>query len=144
MRAFFAEGQSDLAGFTAAITDWVAALDDEAGGDSRPLALTLAGVSDHLVAKGLTYDSDASRAEAGGLFALAAGAALTASAERAAALGPYPEFDAERSVAIGSIEDAVGGRAAVPPKSELATIAAKALDGALKAVREDPVCATAN
>ncbi len=64
--------------------------------DYRPLTLALAGVAERLVAEGLAYGFPAARERAAALQALVSAAALDASAELAATLGPYPAFDGER------------------------------------------------
>ncbi|MGH7023520.1 MAG: ribonucleotide reductase, partial [Caulobacteraceae bacterium] len=51
--------------------------------DARPLALSLAGVGERLTAEGLAYASEAGRARAAGLHALALDAATSVSAELA-------------------------------------------------------------
>jgi len=55
--------------------------------DSRPIALTLAGVAERLVAEGLAFDSNEGRTRAAGIHALASAVATAASAELAADLG---------------------------------------------------------
>ena len=55
----------------------------------RPLGLGYANVGGLLMSSGLAYDSDAGRALCGALTALMTGAAYRASAEMAAALGPF-------------------------------------------------------
>jgi ribonucleoside-diphosphate reductase alpha chain len=91
-----------------AVRLWVTALEIETGvgaGETswRPLGLTLAGIHDYLTAQGLAYDSDAGRAAAGELFALAQAAALAASSELAARLGAYPAFEADRDARLAAI-----------------------------------------
>ncbi|MEP6967110.1 MAG: ribonucleotide reductase [Pseudomonadota bacterium] len=71
--------------------------------DHRPLAIGLAGVSERLVAEGLGFCEDAGRERAAEIHALAAGAALAASADLAAKLGPYPAFGAEREVMMADL-----------------------------------------
>jgi ribonucleoside-diphosphate reductase alpha chain len=58
--------------------------------DFRPLRLGLAGLAERLLAEGLAYASPAGRARAAELYGLANAAARAASAEMAAALGPFP------------------------------------------------------
>jgi ribonucleoside-diphosphate reductase alpha chain len=135
VRAFFGDDGGDLAGFAAAVQTWVAALDQRAEGDFRPLGLTLGGVADHLVARGLTFGAEDGCVEAGGLFALAAGAALEASADRARALGPYPEFGADRAAALENLQTRLD-RARALPASALSEAAVAALTAALKAARK--------
>ncbi|HEY5105353.1 MAG TPA: ribonucleotide reductase [Caulobacteraceae bacterium] len=71
--------------------------------DHRPLCLGLAGLSERLVAEGLAYCDSDGRARAAALTALAAGAALSASAELAAKLGSYPRFAAERETRLAEL-----------------------------------------
>jgi ribonucleoside-diphosphate reductase alpha chain len=70
----------------------------------RPLALTLAGVGDWLAAQGLAYGSDPGRAAARGAYAVLAAASALASAELAGALGPYPEFAADRTERLARLK----------------------------------------
>jgi len=72
--------------------------------DHRPVIIGLAGVSERLVAEGLTYGQPDGVNRAAVLQALTSGAALSASAEIAARLGPYPEFAAEREDRLARIE----------------------------------------
>ncbi len=65
--------------------------------DSRPLAIGLAGLAERLVAEGLAYAGDEGRRRAAALTALAAGAAIAASAELAVRLSPYPMFEDDRA-----------------------------------------------
>ncbi len=70
----------------------------------RPLGLTLAGLAESLVSQGLAYDSDAARSVARDLFALVGAASLAASAELAARLEPYPDFEADRQTRLALIK----------------------------------------
>src|SRR5436190_5348890 len=135
VRAFFREDGDDLEGFAATVKTWTGTLDERADGEFRPVGLTLGGVADHLVARGLTFGGEDGCAEAAGLFALAAGAALEASADLARAHGPYPEFANERAAALASIQDRLDQARALPP-GPLAEAATAALTAALKAARK--------
>jgi ribonucleoside-diphosphate reductase alpha chain len=97
----------------------------------RPLGLTLAGLAEHLAARGLAYGSPAGRKAAQGLLALAGAAALAASAELAKAVGPYTEFSGEREARL----DALKARVAASGKGEPLT--ALLLGQALKAAKAD-------
>ena len=109
LRAFDNGEIFDIEAFTAEVRLWTLALDLEtasrAGADTawRPLGLTLGGLGDVLAARGLAYDSDAARRFAGELFALTAAAGLSASAEIAFALGPYPAFEHDRDARLAAI-----------------------------------------
>jgi ribonucleoside-diphosphate reductase alpha chain len=91
--------------------------------DFRPLALGLAGVSEHLVAEGRAFDEPAGRACAVSLHALASAAATSASADLAAALGPYPRFAAEREPRLAALDARC---AALPADSRAASLLAEA------------------
>src|SRR4029077_17717155 len=52
----------------------------------------------------LAYDSDAGRAAAAEIFALAAAAALAASTELSARLGPYAEYDGDRDARLDALK----------------------------------------
>jgi ribonucleoside-diphosphate reductase alpha chain len=82
------------AGFTAAPADAYRRR------DFRPIALTLAGVAERLVAEGLACDSDEGRTRAAGLHALASAAATSTSAELAARLGAALERSGLRNAVI--------------------------------------------
>lgn len=73
--------------------------------DHRPVTLTLAGVAERLVAEGLVYGGADGRARAATLQALASAAALEASADLAAKLGPYPAFEASRERQLRALDD---------------------------------------
>ncbi|HET9160337.1 MAG TPA: ribonucleotide reductase, partial [Caulobacteraceae bacterium] len=134
VRAFFRDGRSDIDGFKTAVALWCGVLDERTGGDGRPLALTLAGIADHLIARGLAYDSDEGRGEAAALFALAAGAAFESSATRAASEGPCRDFEAEPKVILEMVEERLQAARRLP-KGEFASAAVGALSTALKAAR---------
>jgi len=115
--AFESGEDLDLEGLQRAVWLWTLALEIECSAgfaaDSaaaarrhawRPLGLTLAGVADSLARQGLAYGSEAGRTAAQGLYALLTAAALTASADMAKALGPYPEFAGERDARLASLK----------------------------------------
>ena len=109
LRAFDGGQIFDIDGFTAEVRLWTVALDLETSTQStadaawRPLGLTLAGLGEVLVARGLAFDSPAARALATELFALTAAAGLSASAEAAFALGPYPAFEQDRDARLAAL-----------------------------------------
>jgi len=105
------------------VASTVAALDADADGPWRSINITLSGVADALVAKGLAYTSKEGRAEAARLHALATAAALSASSDLAKALGPYTEFAAERDAKLAAID-------------RIIATAPKAVRAALKSARE--------
>ena len=110
LRAFDHEDGFDAQGFAAAVRLWIVALDLEIsarpGADRawRPVALTLAGLGEVLVARGLAFGGEAADALTRDLFALAAAAALGASAELADALGAYPAFDQDRDARLAQLQ----------------------------------------
>ncbi len=71
--------------------------------DHRPLSIVLAGMAERLVAEGLTYGAPDGCDRAAGLQALAAAAALSASAEIAARIGAYPRFDNDRNQRLADL-----------------------------------------
>jgi ribonucleoside-diphosphate reductase alpha chain len=71
--------------------------------DHRPIVIALAGVGEHLVARGLGYGGDDGRRRAAELHALAAATALAASADLAAAAGAYPLFPGERDEGLADL-----------------------------------------
>jgi ribonucleoside-diphosphate reductase alpha chain len=71
--------------------------------DHRPLAIALAGVGEHLVARGLAFGENDGRARGAQLHALAAAAALAAGADLAAAAGAYPRFAGERDEVLADL-----------------------------------------
>ena len=62
----------------------------------RTLGLGYANLGGYLMASAMPYDSDEGRAFCGAVTALMTGAAYAASAEMAAELGAFPEFEANR------------------------------------------------
>ena len=134
LRAFEGEAGFDIAAFTAAVRLWVTALELEtvAGEAWRPLGLTLAGLGEALVARGLAYGSAPAQALARELFALAEAAALAASAELAAALGAYAAFDQDRD---GRLDALAARQKAADKTSPLGGAAHGLLAAALKGAR---------
>ena len=132
--AFLGPDGFDAEAFIETVRLWVSALEIEtnlAGPSAwRPLGLTLAGVHDGLMTQGLAYDSDAGRAAAAELFALAAAAALAASTELSARLGPYAEYDGDRDARLGALKARAKPRADASP---LGTMAARLNKDALRA-----------
>ncbi|MEX2036964.1 MAG: vitamin B12-dependent ribonucleotide reductase, partial [Xanthobacteraceae bacterium] len=63
----------------------------------RTLGLGYANIGGLLMSSGIPYDSDEGRALCGALTALMTGVAYATSAEMAAALGPFPGFEPNRS-----------------------------------------------
>jgi ribonucleoside-diphosphate reductase alpha chain len=108
LATFAAPGGIDAARLAEAVRLWVTALEIETPEDSawRPLGLTLAGLHDHLVARGLAYGSPAGRKAAQGVLAVAASAAVCASADLALKLGPYAEFSVERDARLDALKAA--------------------------------------
>jgi ribonucleoside-diphosphate reductase alpha chain len=103
--AFMGDAGLDAEAFEAAVRLWVLALDIGTDGASlwRAQALTLAGVHDYVQSLGLAFGSGAGRAAAQDLIALASATALSASADLAARIGPYPEFDNDREARLSQI-----------------------------------------
>jgi ribonucleoside-diphosphate reductase alpha chain len=134
VRCFVTPEGFDADGLSSAVRLWTAALDIEAASEGaaaawRPLALTLAGVAETIVAHGQAYGDEAAQAGAAELYALAAGAGLAASAEIAAALGAYPAFAADRDARLAAIKRL----ASACPVSEIGRRAARLLAQAAKA-----------
>jgi ribonucleoside-diphosphate reductase alpha chain len=113
LAAFEAGEELDLEALNRAVWLWTLALEIEASAGFaadpaaaarrhafRPIGLTLAGVPEALARQGLAYASDAGRKAAQGLYALVTNAALSASADLAKALGPYPEYAGERDARL--------------------------------------------
>ncbi len=105
----FVQGERlDMDGLAGAVRLWAVALEIEltarpaAPDEARPLAITLAGLSEWLTRQGLAYDSAEARRAAADLFALVAAAGLTASAELSAVLGPCPAFAGSREAVLES------------------------------------------
>ena len=71
--------------------------------DRRPIVIALAGVGEHLVARGVAYGEEDGRGRAATLHALAAAAALAASADLAATAGAYPCFAGERDERLADL-----------------------------------------
>ncbi|HEX4199358.1 MAG TPA: ribonucleotide reductase [Caulobacteraceae bacterium] len=99
----------DLDALADAVRLWVIALELElaaraAPPDSRPLAVTLAGLGEWLASQGLAYDSPQARGAAADVFAVASAAGLLASTELSAALGPCPAFAGAREPTLASID----------------------------------------
>ena len=86
---FFTEAAADLAGLGALARLWATALALETGRAAldAPVALTVAGVSEVLVRRGLTYGSEGGRTAAAEILTLVREAALAAMGEMAVALG---------------------------------------------------------
>jgi ribonucleoside-diphosphate reductase alpha chain len=82
--------------------------------DHRPLVVCLAGLAERLVGEGLAFGEEGGRVRAAALHALAAGAALAASAELAAALGPYPAFAGEREARLAGLAQMADAAARLP------------------------------
>ncbi len=66
----------------------------------RTLGLGFANLGGMLMSSGIAYDSDEARAVAAGVSALTTGAAYRASAEIAAAVGPFSEFKTNRDAML--------------------------------------------
>ena len=94
---FFADGASDLDGLSALARLWATALvlqgDPNLG--KGPIALTVAGLSESLVRRGIPYGSDAGRSAAAEIMSLVREAALAAVGEIAIALGAPAETDVQ-------------------------------------------------
>ena len=103
--------------------------------DHRPLVVCLAGMAERLVGEGLAFGEEEGRARAAALHALAAGAALAASAELAAALGPYPAFADEREARLAGLAQMADAAARLPrgdASARAAACFAFAAEGATK------------
>ncbi len=125
---FQSEAGFDIEDFAAAIRLWTLALDLELGGHPaahRSLGLTLAGVAECLTMRGLAYDSDAGRAAAADLFALASAASLAASADLAA-MGAYGDFENDREARLASITSRAKACSAQPEGRAAARLFAEA------------------
>jgi ribonucleoside-diphosphate reductase alpha chain len=120
----FQHGETfDTAGFNQVVGLWATALEIERG--DRPAEIGLAGVGDWLLAQGLSAASELGRDAASALWALAVGAALSASAEAAATLGADPAFIQERQTVLRGLAERRVRAAAL--RSPLASEAAAAL-----------------
>jgi len=121
--AFQHDGAFDFEGFNQTVGLWTTALEIERG--DRPAQIGLAGVGDWLLAQGLSPAGDTARDAAAALWALAVGAALSASAEAAAVLGVDPIFAQERQALLRGLAERRVRAAAL--RSPLAAEAAAAL-----------------
>jgi ribonucleoside-diphosphate reductase alpha chain len=116
VRPFWNGETFDAEGVIHLVRLWTLALEIETAASDqawRPLALTLAGVGDLLVALGIAYASDEGRRIAASLSALASAAALLASAEMAAAVGAYGEFAQDRDDRIAGLQARMAACAAL-------------------------------
>ncbi|MBO9557622.1 MAG: ribonucleotide reductase [Caulobacter sp.] len=121
--AFQHDDAFDSAGFNQVVGLWATALEIERG--DRPAEIGLAGVGDWLLIQGLSAAGDAGRDAASALWALTVGAAMSASAEAAAALGADPAFAQERQGLLRGLAERRVRAAAL--RSPLASEAAAAL-----------------
>ena len=121
--AFLDDEGFDVERFTYVCHLWGTALELERG--ERPARLSLAGVGDCLLSQGLSQTSVEGRDGAAALWALAAGAALSASAEAAIALGQDPLYAQDRQGVLKTLAERRVRAAAL--RSALATEAATAL-----------------
>ena len=104
----------DAAGFADIVRLWTVALDLHLGPASpaRGVAVTVAGIGELLVRRGLAFGSPEGRAAAAAIQALSLAASMAASAEMAATTEPYAEFPADRDrqiVRLGALEKACDG-----------------------------------
>ncbi len=100
----FQQGDAfDTTSFNQVIGLWTTALEIERG--DRPAEIGLAGVGDWLLTQGLSVGSEAGRDAASALWALAVGAALSASAEAAAVLGVDPLFTQDRQSVLRGLAE---------------------------------------
>ena len=108
--AFLSDQGFDAQGFSAAVRLWTVALELEAmrssapRPDTSPVAINIAGLAEMLVARGLAFDSDAGRTEAGSLVSLAAASAALASTEMAEHLSPCSAFKAAKRRELASLK----------------------------------------
>ena len=102
--------------------------------DFRPLALSLAGVGEHLVSVGLAFSEAAGRERAAALHALVLGAALATSAELARKLGTCSAFDGEREAIVARLEEAAAAARGLP--DPLGARGAELIDQARGAARK--------
>ena len=120
----FLDGETfDVERFTYVCHLWGTALELERG--DRPARLGLAGVGDCLLSQGLSQTGVEGRDAAAALWALAVGAALSASAEAASVLGQDELFAQDRQGVLKTLAERRVRAAAL--RSELATEAAAAL-----------------
>jgi ribonucleoside-diphosphate reductase alpha chain len=113
----------DVERFTEVCHLWGTALELDRG--DQQARLSLAGVGDCLLSQGLSQTSQEGRDGAAALWALAVGAALSASAEAASALGQDPAYAQDRQGVLKTLAERRVRAAAL--RSELATEAATAL-----------------
>lgn len=121
--AFLDSEGFDVERFTEVCHLWGTALELDRG--DQQARLSLAGVGDCLLSQGLAQTSQEGRDGAAALWALAVGAALSASAEAAVALGQDPAYVQDRQGALKTLAERRVRAAAL--RSELATEAATAL-----------------
>ncbi|WP_297511627.1 ribonucleotide reductase [uncultured Caulobacter sp.] len=121
--AFLDADGFDVERFTYVCHLWATALELERG--DRPARLSLAGVGDCLLSQGYAQTSVEGRDGAAALWALAVGAALSASAEAAAVLGHDPVFAQDKQGVLKTLAERRVRAAAL--RSALATEAAAAL-----------------
>jgi ribonucleoside-diphosphate reductase alpha chain len=120
----FLDGESfDVERFTYVCHLWGTALELERG--DQPARLGLAGVGDCLLSQGLSQTGVEGRDAAAALWALAVGAALSASAEAAAVLGQDAAFAQDRQGILKTLAERRVRAAAL--RSDLATEAAAVL-----------------
>jgi ribonucleoside-diphosphate reductase alpha chain len=101
----------------------------------RPLGLGYANLGALLMAFGLPYDSDRGRNVAAALTSLMCGEAYRMSAEIAAAMGPFPRYEANREPFLEVIEMHRDAAYATPPTgvpSDLMKASRRAWDEALE------------
>jgi len=137
--AFLDADGFDVERFTYVCHLWGTALELERG--ERPARLSLAGVGDCLLSQGWAQTSIEGRDGAAVLWALAVGAALSASAEAAAVMGPDPAFDQDRQGVLKSLAERRVRAASL--RSGLATEAAAALATAHALARKHGLRSTA-
>ncbi|PIC00368.1 ribonucleotide reductase [Caulobacter sp. X] len=121
--AFLDDEGFDVERFTEVCHLWGTALELDRG--DQQARLSLAGVGDCLLSQGLSQTSPEGRDAAAALWALAVGAALSASAEAASALGQDPAYAQDRQGVLKTLAERRVRAAAL--RSELATEAAAAL-----------------
>ena len=152
--AFFTAGGFDVEGFVDCVTLWACALDVEAavgfsasGEDAlrrhalRPVALTLGGVAEAMMAAGLGLNDPAAIDYAAHLFALMEAAAVNASAQLAGRLGAYdisgldaPSFD--RALAIDRLSGRLYQITALKGHTDLKGHALELIQNALKLAKK--------
>ncbi len=97
----------------------------------RTLGLGYANLGALLMSMGLAYDSDAGRGIAAAITAILTGEAYAASAEMAAALGPFPRFAANREAMLRVIRNHRRAAFNAPAEDyEELTVAPRGLDAA--------------